>query len=537
MATPPPINGNQFFVTNSLATLAAVDTSKPGSGMTDGALIFVVTEKTLYEFSKLSTLPAGPGVVVPAGGPGRFIRGALTAVIFDGGDPSENLRSNRKDLQSAIDNTKTGIVNLSSEDPAQPPAAGVLSDYGTIGGGTNNEILEDAEFCTISGGFNNTIGAGADFAAIGGGAANQVTGENGFAAGLANLVSGDGGTAFGSGCAASGSDSFAAGQGSVASGFGSAAMNSSEAFGDSSFAANFGQTNGAVSAAFNDSFADGDLSFAEGTGVASGTASHAEGEGTLASGLDSHAEGFGTTASGDQSHAEGSGNTASGPQTHAEGLGNTVSGDAAHVEGQSNIAGANISHLEGSNNISVAGDFVTTAGGIISHVEGVQGNARFPISHVHGLTIITVTNAQTQNTDVGLFGISAAGAPVDLGVVGFPSTLFNNTEIHLENNKVYKFKCELVAHNRDAVTDADATKWAEWDFSFLAFMVGGVATVTGAPLAAPPDNESPGGSGWTITVTAVGDIVRFTFTGAAADATVQALAYAHFLELGNPTFF
>ncbi len=523
MASPPPIASDAFFYTSSLDTLATVKTNS----LPDGTLIYVVSETTLYELVKVSTLPAGPGVVLPAGGPGRFIRGAQTAVIFDGGRdlgggtdqvPNENLRANRK-VPSPIDNGQNGIVNLCSVDPTAP-AGGAFAPYCTISGGQNNAIGPDGGLAAIAGGFSNSVDA--NFGAVGGGAQNTVLGDSGFAAGEGNLAQGDSSTALGFLCSAIGTSSFAAGRFSVALGDGSVAFDAGQANAANAFAMG-GTANGDGSSAFLTCTADGPNSFAEGLT-------------TTASGLASHAEGSASVASGDSSHAEGDSCIASGTAgSHAEGQANSAIGLATHVEGQNNIANADTSHIEGALNTNVASG-ATIAGGVGSHTEGVQGNARLIACHTHGIIAASITQGAAQNTDVGLFGISVEGAPIDLGVSGLPATLLDDTEIHLEDNKVYKFKVELIAHNRNATTDAPATVWAEWDFSFLAFMVGGVATVVGAPVAAAPDNESPGASGWTVTVTAAGDIVHFTFTGAALDVSAQALAYVHFLELGNPTF-
>jgi len=560
-----------FIVVPDLEALAALHTQN----FPDGTLAYVISEQTLYELSKQSTLPAGPGAV-PAGS--AWIRGGRFAFVFDGGDPSENGRTNRKDEQSPIDNTKTGIINLGTRTSFQPdPNDGVQADYGTIGGGIGNFVGPGGRVGTIAGGEINEVHSQAGFAA---GEGNRVGDETNPSATFAAVALGNSSVAEGNGAVAIGLTADAVADGAACIGPGtasgvrsfsgnesdatgdvSAAFNSADSIGTGSFAANTSGAVGDISAAFNnssalgfeafaqnESTASGDDSHSEGTSLASGFASHAEGDNTIASGFTAHSEGGQTQASADFSHAEGQVTTASGIGAHAEGTTTVASGDASHAEGQNNqaiglfthaegafnIAEALGSHVEGQQNNSVAGDFVTTVGGTGSHVEGTSARGRFFLSHAHGLMASTV-QGDAQNTEVSLFGISAAGAPVDLGVGGLPAASFSDAEIVLEDNKVYKFKVELIAHNRNATTDAAATAWAEWDFSFLAFMVGGVATVVGAPAAAPPDNESPA-TGWTITVAPVGAVVRFTFTGAAGDATAQALAYVHLLELGNPTF-
>lgn len=138
-------------------------------------------------------------------------------IIFDGGSPSENIRSNRAFVQAQIDNSKQGIVNFSSNTGATtlntiiPGVFGnfasilsgdmnqVNSDYSIIVGGLGNRILANKNYgiiiggkdnsldepdrdtdlyCTIIGGENNNITGGISYAFIGGGYNNSITGES-----------------------------------------------------------------------------------------------------------------------------------------------------------------------------------------------------------------------------------------------------------------------------------------------------------------------------------------------------------------------
>jgi hypothetical protein len=486
------------------------------------------------------------------------------AVVFDGGT-CENVRTNRKNCQSPVGPGIDGANNFASKSGGSTDD-GVFASFATIGGGIDQRIGPDADGSTIVGGNGNfvfsrhaTVGGLNNDAGdegnpgIGVGAvvlgvqSSAPSGDGAVAIGLAADASAEGAVCLGPG-EASGVRSFATNEGDaigdLSAAFGSANANGIAAFaanlggaiGDGSAAFNVGLANGIESFAQGESTADGDLSHAEGRSQATGLESHSQNSDTLASGASSHAEGSTTVASGIASHAEGNLCTASGDGCHAEGSGTTASGAIfpSHAEGGLCIAAADGSHAEGIDCETVAGDLVTTFGGVASHVEGATGRARFPISSAHGMVQSSV-RGDAQNTDVGLFAISAAGAATTMNVGGIPG--FNDSELLLENSKVYKIRVEMVAHDRDPVTDADATKWAEWDAAFLAYMVGGAATVVGAPAAMAPNQESPAPTGWTLTVTAVGDVVRFTFTGAVADANVQALAQVHFVELGNPTFF
>jgi hypothetical protein len=132
------------------------------------------------------------------------------AVIFDGGSPAENVRTNRATVQSPINNTLEGIVNMSSDTSGVSSGATgnfstisggdqntVQSDYTTCGGGLNNGIFGPGS--TIAGGENNsasgtsdTIGGGitnnilGDFGTIGGGQNNTEAGSSSFIGGGQN---------------------------------------------------------------------------------------------------------------------------------------------------------------------------------------------------------------------------------------------------------------------------------------------------------------------------------------------------------------
>lgn len=83
-----------------------------------------------------------------------------------------NLRSNRYNTQSPIDNTKIGIVNLSSN--SVQTATGVTSNYGAILGGDRNQV--SGNHGVVVGGLQNSISGGLGF--IGGGSGNILSGTN-----------------------------------------------------------------------------------------------------------------------------------------------------------------------------------------------------------------------------------------------------------------------------------------------------------------------------------------------------------------------
>ena len=104
-------------------------------------------------------------------------------VIFDGGTTSKNLRSNRPSHQSPIDNTKNGIVNLSSDTDS---TAGATGNYSTIIGGDQN-VVSDA-YSSVLGGFQNLI---TGQYSVAGGHNNNISSGKAFAVGENNIVSGN----------------------------------------------------------------------------------------------------------------------------------------------------------------------------------------------------------------------------------------------------------------------------------------------------------------------------------------------------------
>lgn len=127
------------------------------------------------------------------------------AVIFDGGAPSKNARTDRTaGTQAFTLNTKQGITNLGSGTGA--PGTGVLADFGTLAGGNGCTVSGFGATCSggegnTAGGPDATVGGGNSnitsnsFATIGGGSGNDNRGNaSTIAGGEANLCAGDRGT-------------------------------------------------------------------------------------------------------------------------------------------------------------------------------------------------------------------------------------------------------------------------------------------------------------------------------------------------------
>jgi hypothetical protein len=96
---------------------------------------------------------------------------AGAAVLFDSGAP-ENIKTGRVTNPSPIDNTKSGIVNLSSDTSGASP--GATGNYTTISGGDVNQAVVD--YATVSGGRNNSA-QGID-STVGGGNGNGANSDN-----------------------------------------------------------------------------------------------------------------------------------------------------------------------------------------------------------------------------------------------------------------------------------------------------------------------------------------------------------------------
>jgi hypothetical protein len=286
---------------------------------------------------------------------GALVSSSGAAVVFDDAVPGtrSNIRENRAANQSPIDNTKSQITNLGSQDGTQDPGAtGATGVASTIGGGDDNTASGD--YSTVVGGggskatdqyataggnafaqapYSTAFGAGVvnpacDYgSALGAGnarsqyataagagnvqpasdygtslGATQVTGQYTTAAGSA-IVSGDYATGFG---AANVSSQYGMGAGATniaaASDF-SAAFGQGTVTGDHGFIAGESDVNGSHSTALGDSSATGDRTTALGNSIVSGDGatgsgfSNATAEGAIAMG--------GSNASGEYSTALG----------------------------------------------------------------------------------------------------------------------------------------------------------------------------------------------------------------------------------------
>jgi trimeric autotransporter adhesin len=183
------------------------------------------------------------GLELPAGGSGwsTLVNGQPFDIKVNGArafriEPaSDSINQSPNVIGGITDNSVTSGVHAATIagggrwDPTQPTSANqVTDDYGTVGGGGNNQAgdaagaVNDRSYATVSGGRDNT--ASGQGATIGGGALNTASGSAAtVAGGLANTASGVNATALG------GSENTAAGFSSLAAG-GCAQANHTGAF-------------------------------------------------------------------------------------------------------------------------------------------------------------------------------------------------------------------------------------------------------------------------------------------------------------------
>ncbi len=208
---------NQFLVWNALAW---VPNDGYLSGDLDGYLLSSPTVVGIQGAPVSDTEPTYGQVLTwdgyswipgePVGAPGADgPPGPGAAFVFDGGTTTQNARGDRSANQSPIDNTKDGIVNLSSDTTGS--SVGVTGNYSSvtggdvnsittndycfIGGGGGNSIADGDGYSSIVSGDANSIGIGRGWDVIGGGYQNVVLAGNGYeaviAGGESNSIDGD----------------------------------------------------------------------------------------------------------------------------------------------------------------------------------------------------------------------------------------------------------------------------------------------------------------------------------------------------------
>ena len=269
--------------------------------------------------------------------------GGSGAVIFDGGVPVKNARTDRGATQSPINNTKQGIINLGSRSIGV--TAGATGNYATILGGDQNTASADGS--TVCGGSLNV--ASGPNSTVGGGSGNVASGNRSvICGGEGNIASGIGAMILGEEAEAAGDHSTAIGHfakvylantNGVAIGTSAEAIDTRDmaigelcvAQGSNSFAAGyFTYSDGFKSLAL------GWEAWAQSTsGIAIGTGTTAEGQRGIAIGTNTNTDpsgdqiAIGTNVSGGASRAVAIGNGASTSDAGAVAIGDTTAAGGA----------------------------------------------------------------------------------------------------------------------------------------------------------------------------------------------------------------
>jgi len=165
-----------------------------------------------YSGSTPAAITIGAGLTLAAG---TLSSSAGTpAIVFDGGAPSENVRSNRATRQSPVSGSSDGSVNFSSSNLVNPSGTNAIyttisggvsnyidgfGGYSTIIGGALNQVLSPT---SIAGGFQSEVRANsADSIALGNTAIVQANAPRGVAVGASSTVTSADGVAIGGGLA------------------------------------------------------------------------------------------------------------------------------------------------------------------------------------------------------------------------------------------------------------------------------------------------------------------------------------------------
>jgi hypothetical protein len=404
-----------------------------------------------------------------AGGGG----GGTQAVVFNDSVPTakSNIVENRAANQSPIDNTKSQITNLGSQDGTiNPSATGATSTGATIGGGDDN-TAGPTGYETVAGGGGNT--AQGQYATVGGG--------------QLNVASNTGATVSGG------------------------AQNQAQSA--------YSTVRGGY---FN--YAKGNYAEAGGYEVsASGVASHGEGSQTTASGDYSHAEGDGTTASENAAHAEGTETHASAANAHAEGASTNASAANAHAEGIFTGASGPNSHAEGENSQALAE---------ASHASGFNAGASQFGQRAHSSGTGSTGpygTGQTQESVVTMSGITPGSVPGESVMLqfGVSATLGLDT---LNDNMGYMIVVTAIARGK-----VSGTYCAQgFRQSYAVLTDGGTPTLV-ASGAAEQIGSAAAASWTLVASVATGPSqFLLTFTTGTTTALVAVTAKVELVEIYNP---
>lgn len=476
--------------------------SIPTANRKEGMWVKLLSDGKVYTLT--GGITNGDWVEVTFGGGG--------AVIFDGGTNPDNIRSNRPTLQSSIDNTKIGIVNLSSNTGA---ATGAVNDFATIsggdlhtasgsysfiGGGQNNTVtgsydtisggitnqLLSTSYCTIGGGDTNVINT-VYYSTIGGGQSNIVNGPCGFiGGGASNTITGQFTTIVGG--------------------------SSNQATGTATFVGS-GQLNQAINDYSVIVGGDTNLANANYSFIGGGSSNQATGD------LSSVINGQNNVASGTNSVVvSGNTNQATGSESIVVGGNDNLSSGVAAF-----VGGGNHNQALGDNS-SVAGGKNNIANAESATVLGYRAKANLPGQFAHsGGNQLNDDTGRNQFTRVVFYADSNSNVTVDfgdgLGSVNYP----------VESNRNYGMKIAVTASQVSGLLPEHKT------FDLLVSVdnngVVTVADVTASPAATPlVPTISIGAGTYVVGYTTTTNVFTLNFTGAAA-VDVRATATIEATEL------
>jgi len=387
-------------------------------------------------------------------------------VIFDPAYESQNIIANRPIDQSPIDNTKTGIVNLSSSNLL----VGVSGDYSTLIGGYRNQIT--ADYSIIGGGLDNLISdvyssilggqsnsATKPYTTIVGGLSNTADGYySSVVGGTSNTTTGNYSSVVGGYLNISGGNYSAVlgGDSNTADGYLSIILGGSgnRAQNSSSFvAAGFSnQSTGIITTILNGS-----------ENIVSGDYS------TIISGIQNNISGTNSIV------LSGNNNIVTSQNSVVAGQNNTSNAGHSFINGTSNIISGDYSHADGYGN---------TASAEYSSVFGYAADARIIGQKSHAINYLTDPGDE-QFSRIILDGYQVNGGQFYLNIPGTTSN------IGMEDGKSYDINIRILVVNTTGTPTC-----ARFKYNILAHQEGGVLVVDILNDDLIDDN----GTNWSVTI-------------------------------------
>jgi len=357
-------------------------------------------------------------------------------VIFDPSYESQNIVANRPEDQSTIDNTKVGIVNLSSSNLG----TGVTGNYATSIGGYRNQIT--ADYSIICGGLDNI--ASAEHAVI-------VGGLNNIASAIYSSVIG--------GASNSATEQYT----TIGGGYGNTADG------------------------YYSSVLGGDTNLADGYMTVIGGGSGNRTQGNYSAIIDGYGNqstgGCSTILNGFQNNVTGA------HSLILLGSNNTISSHHSLIAGQNNTSSSNSTFISGDSNVitgdySRADGFGNTASAIHCAVFGYAANARIIGQKSHAVNYFT-NPGDSQFSRVLLDGYQVNGGQFNLTIPG------TSSNIEMEDGKSYDMNIRILVVNTSGTPTC-----ARFKYNALAHQEAGTLVIDILNDDLIDDN----GTNWSVTV-------------------------------------